>query len=45
MDECTVNLSAGHSFKVVIEYLIMPRVSYVENARAIRQIEAGTVYP
>ena len=33
-----MNLSAGHSFKVVIQYLIMPRVSDVEKARAI---EAG----
>ncbi len=41
MDECTVNLSAGHSFKVAIQYLIMPRVSDVEKARAIGQIEAG----
>ena len=36
MDECTVNLSAGHSlFKVLIQYLTMPRVSDVEKARAI----------
>ena len=29
MDECRVNLSAGHSFKMVIQYLIMPKVSGV----------------
>ena len=33
--EYTVNLSAGHSFKVVIQYLIMPRISEVRKACAI----------
>ncbi len=41
MDVCTVNLSVSHSFKVFIQYLIMPRVSDVEKAGAIGQIEAG----
>ena len=41
MDECALNLSAGHSSKMVIQYLIMPRVSDVEKPRAIGQIEAG----
>ena len=41
MDECTVNLNAGHSFKVVIQYLIMLRVSDADKAHAIGQIEAG----
>ncbi len=32
MDECTVNLSAGYFLKVVIQYLIILRISDVEKA-------------
>jgi len=32
---------AGHSFKVVVQSLTMPRVSDAEKARAIGQIEVG----
>ena len=40
-DECTVNLSADHSFKSGIQYFIMLRVSDVEKVHPIGQIEAG----